>query len=79
MDRRGFLKMIGLGLPATAVAVQFGLLEMEESVNRVYSFPSQIRVLSYDDIAAATIKEIMPMLVDSYYKVSPAFVSLFQS
>lgn len=82
MDRRNFLRLIGIGVPAVAAAVKFGLLDMEPSVNRVYSFPTQIRIvdkLDYNALTAATINEIIPQLVDNYYKVSPVFLKIFES
>lgn len=34
--------------------------------------------LPYNDISAVTVNEIVPELVDNYYKVSPAFVLIFK-
>ena len=49
MDRRRMLRLLaGAGMVATAA--KFGLLEMEQSVNRVYSFPSQIRIASFMEV-----------------------------
>ena len=82
MDRRNFLRLIGLGAPAVAIAAKFGLLEMEPSVNRVYSFPTQIKIaqsFNYNDLSAVTINAIIPQLVDNYYKVSPVFLKVFES
>ncbi len=54
MNRRGFLGLLGM-TGAAAVAAKFGLMEMEET-NRVYSFPSQIRIASDEELESYDYK-----------------------